>query len=515
MRFFSGLLILSLLLVACDDSKDEIKQEVASENEVIECTKLDLFSIPVWYSEDNRFQFYSDKGNQYISFNEEEATLYEETLLWIWSDTREGKEESYRYTCNCDKCDFSIGDQTYVLVPTNKEIIKIDKVIYPQNIQLDLQGKYYKKDSYTDEVLNITQSKIIYNLSLTSYIAMDLLEKVSEDEYLVHLSSSLNAQLPFSNEQGDWFSVIKFHLEDHKECPICHTDHAEILTFSLSDYWSLYRTEAKDKRVYSTTDDVYLNNFTDCHIEVIEPDYDLNGIWYSDKGEWSIDFEKGSYTHYDTRKLNYLETLSRSDLEEVYLFTYGAVPAQTVMDPTRYNNLYTHIVKATKDDNCYVLKHSLETEGYFGGYDVTLATTEERICKTEDIISEPITFYSDLLGTVLLGEDNITVKDLEDVTLLKAKVESRNKTDNSTSYFEDLIIKVEEGTEGVYKDCISKYSKIRVFTYPNGIESDPRYYIYLMYPKSSAISCLDSTEEVDAYSPSFTKKKGPYYKEEN
>lgn len=177
MRFFSGLLILSLLLVACDDSKDEIKQEEASENEVTECTTLDLFSIPVWYSEDNRFQFYSDKGNQYISFNEEEATLHEETLLWIWSDTREGKEESYRYTCNCDKCDLSIGDQTYVLVPTNKEITKIEKVIYPQNIQLDLQGKYYKKDSYTDEVLNITQSKIIYNLSLTSYIAMDLLEK--------------------------------------------------------------------------------------------------------------------------------------------------------------------------------------------------------------------------------------------------------------------------------------------------------------------------------------------------
>ena len=243
---------------------------------------------------------------------------------------------------------------------------------------------------------------------------------------------------------------------------------------------------------------------------VISPDTALEGKWISDTGAWFIDYANGTTTPYDTRKLHYAETLSKSGTETVAIFTYDEI-AQPVTSKG-YDGLRTHSIRFTKSGDCYDLLHSLDGDGVLGSYDVSKATKTDRICRPQ---SNPDLqkYAQDDTHYVQITKDRIVIQNGTDV-FLDAQIADvdRQVKDGSASYTENLIVLVDgENVAEPYSTCQGKYTYLRINYYPEGSKNDPKSHIDVLYPKIFVTACYDSKEDAEGNAPSMNQKLGPYY----
>lgn len=508
--------------------EDPLKEDIKEEDQ---CTNLEFIPSTRWKVGENIFQYYSIDGISYLSYNDWEAVINETngSLFWVWADMYEGYYQLYKVDCDCNKCYLNLsfyaqdindtedlGDYlvTLDMEPISGIITEPRKVLYPESVNPFWVGKYYHtNDTFQYETLNITDSKIIYSPTKDSFVALDILEDLGGGEYLVHRSSSLSYP-SFDFTAGEWFSTIKFSIEESlSPCITGSGNGVNYATFSISDYWSNYRSLAIDNAVYSKQEDLYKSDYTKCKVDSIEPDTYFEGSWVSDKGIWNISFKEGVYTPYDTRKLNYIETLELDSTSYLSIFTYGKV-TKPLSDPARYDSIYTYSLIFHKMDNgCIKVNHNLDTDGIFGGYTET-PETEEILCKGDTGSNGEI--YVDKDNNKVILEDSKIYVESDGKVSLDAVIKDvyTNKSDTSTTYYEDFIVQQSSSVEGIWGSCLD-YSHVRIFHYPNGTKEDSSPYVYIMHtPKIVCFSDYDEAIEAEeAKALPYTSKLGPYYKQ--
>ena len=242
-----SVMLMGLFLLSCTESglnHDSGSSENEHENHdqtSQQCLDKSLFDYQVWKSATGeKIQIYTENDSIYLTLGDKVGLLDDDSIIWVWS--HDGDRESFSYECECDRCKITLGKRNLSVTPSDAAFESITIPLYPLDLEDEWIGEYFNPNNFADSVVEITSSKVIYHLSYTSFVALDVMESLGNGEFLVSNSSSLNTNFPFNQDQNKWFSVIRLHKTTNQECSVCHSNHATHLEFSLSDerYLILY-----------------------------------------------------------------------------------------------------------------------------------------------------------------------------------------------------------------------------------------------------------------------------------
>ncbi len=522
-------LLLGLLFVSgcseqvSDQNELDHKIETGGENDT--CTELEVGSSKTWAAGKDYFAFAEYNGTPVLIKNNEIAQIMGDKLLWVYSEEHEGYSQYYRVKCDCESCTFSFSD--YAESPTEHYIISYtahassNEVVMPQPIvatltpDLAIQGKYYASASdFKNASMEISPTSILLHFEDGAFVVVQIVEKLSDSEYLVHHVDSEGTTLPFADKSGNWFSVFKIEPDGAPAvCPVCGTEHDQYYNWSLSSYWGRYRTLTKDKKVFEKVNSVHKINFDECTLDALAPMASLAGSWISDKGNWKIDYDERSQTPYDDdRTLQYLETTSINNGVYRMLFTYGTMQSINHADPNRFSNVIVYTIEAEKDKDCINVKSNLSSNGIWANEDVAILSDSDRLCPDSNHYSGSIKSKNSLGDTIDIESGVLTLKIASSGEQLIAEIIDYNRTTISENmYYDDILISIRENTTfSVFSECNGKYSMIRLYYYLNGSAQDSRPYFNYMYPKTAA--CSEDQMDESIHGQSFSVSiKGFYY----